>query len=67
MFAAGNLTDANAFPGIGRLTAGQMEVLRSVGSGSHLLHAGDGLMDGLSHVVYVLGGEAAHIDTTTGH
>lgn len=32
-----------------------------------LLDLGDGLMDGLSHVVDVFGRQAAHVDTSAGH
>lgn len=32
-----------------------------------LLDRGDGLVDGLSDIVDVLGGQAAHVDATAGH
>lgn len=36
-------------------------------SGRTLLDRGDGFVDGLSDVVDVLGGQAAHVDAAAGH
>lgn len=37
------------------------------GGGRALLHLGDRLVDGLSHIVDVFGCQAAHVDASTGH